>query len=89
MDIGKQNKIVGNINSRTILNEDLFFRYLSAADPFDDPKCKNCKILPFCEGGCPIKRIYNEYNSAKTETCSIYKENIIDFLKLHYESKNI
>ena len=28
-------------------------------NPFNDKKCKNCKMLPICWGGCPLKFIQN------------------------------
>lgn len=29
----------------------------SSCDFFEDPKCKECKLLPVCMGGCPHSRV--------------------------------
>ncbi|MBO4780031.1 MAG: SPASM domain-containing protein [Selenomonadaceae bacterium] len=29
-------------------------------NPFDDPECKNCSVLPICLGGCPFFRIFRQ-----------------------------
>ena len=46
-------------------------------NPFNDEKCKNCKMLPICWGGCPLKFIQNG-----KRTCIYEKDfNIFNIIK--------
>lgn len=62
-DIGKQDKILFNLldmsdvlGVKGVCNSFDYMMY----DPTSDPKCKDCKCLPICMGGCPNKRMLNE-----------------------------
>lgn len=85
-DIGHENRIIGYINGK-IQNESLLIRYLNGADPFEDENCKKCLLLPVCSGGCPFIRLKNEYENKNMEICSLIKNNMKDFLLLHYKNK--
>lgn len=86
-DVGNKSKIIGNIDGK-ITNEALLLRYLVAADPFEDPKCQECFLLPVCGGGCPYSRIQNEYEGTNINTCLYIKDHLKDFLVTHAEYKN-
>lgn len=86
-DVGNKSKIIGNIDGK-ITNEALLLRYLVAADPFEDPKCQECFLLPVCGGGCPYSRIQNEYEGTNINTCLYIKDYLKDFLVTHAEYKN-
>lgn len=86
-DVGNKNKIVGNIDDSIETNNQLLLRYLVGADPFDDEKCKACFQLPICGGGCPYQRIANEYEGGEFDTCNYFKENMKEFLEIHYLNK--
>ena len=77
--LGKTGYKVGNI-----LSGNLSFKKLSEAafgqDPFDDPKCRECAVLPICGGGCPIDRCKMK------NTCSIYREHFENALPEIYET---
>lgn len=85
-DVGNKAKIVGTLDG-DISNEPLLLRYLVGADPFDDPKCKECFLLPVCGGGCPYTRLQNYYEGKNINTCDLIKDNLEEFLMLHYRSK--
>lgn len=85
-DIGNESRIIGNINGK-IQNESLLIRYLNGADPFEDENCKKCLLLPVCSGGCPFVRLKNEYENKNMEVCSLIKNNMKEFLLLHYKNK--
>ena len=57
-DIGEIEKSVGNIHleHNIVQNTDLISEY-SSCDFLDDPKCKDCKLVPVCMGGCPHSRM--------------------------------
>ena len=81
-DVGDVTKIVGNIDG-AIENQDLLLRYLVGADPFEDPKCKSCILLPVCGGGCPYLRIKNEFEGKDVNSCPLIKDNLNEFLFAH------
>ena len=85
-DVGDKNKVVGDIDGK-ITNEALLLRYLLAADPFEDPKCQDCFLLPVCGGGCPYSRIQNEYEGTNINTCLFMKDHLEEFLIAHAEYK--
>lgn len=84
-DIGNKDRITGYLNGK-IENENLLMRYLNGADPFDDDKCKECLLLPVCGGGCPYMRLKKEYEGKDVELCSLLKDNLNDFLLIHYHN---
>lgn len=86
-DVGNKSEIIGNIDGK-ITNEALLLRYLVAADPFENPKCQECFLLPVCGGGCPYSRIQNEYEGTNINTCLYIKDHLKDFLVTHAEYKN-
>ncbi len=86
-DVGDESRIVGNVDG-SVRNQNLLLRYLVGADPFEDPKCKSCILLPVCGGGCPYLRIQNLYEGKDTNTCPLIKDNLNDFIWLHAQYKN-
>lgn len=81
-DVGCKDKVVGYINGK-VTNEPLLLRYLVGADPFEDPKCQECFLLPVCGGGCPYSRLQNVYEGKSVDTCLLIKDNLKDFLLAH------
>jgi uncharacterized protein len=63
-DVGIQANIIGNIKDFDIKlgvgekNPEYCYKYL-LFDATKNKKCKNCKLLPICFGGCAKKRIDN------------------------------
>lgn len=81
-DVGDMSKVIGKIGGK-VENEVLLLRYLVGADPFEDPKCLNCFLLPVCGGGCPLSRIQNKYDGKNVNYCPLIKDNLYEFLLAH------
>lgn len=81
-DVGKEEKVYGSIFGE-ISNEEVLIDYLMGADPFDDPKCRKCILLPVCSGGCPYDRLQTLKNG-ESDTCPLMMDNIEDYLWYHY-----
>lgn len=88
-DVGDQNMIIGSIVKGKIINENLLTRYYVAGDPFDTKECVGCFHLPTCGGGCPYTRIKNEYEGLDNDTCDYIKDNMEEFLEIHYSQKQL
>lgn len=88
--IGNRTYSIGQINENGKIinvNEKMLNRQLCGADPLDDPKCSKCRYLPICNGGCPIQRIENMFENKQNDCCSIYKNCLLDVLKIHIDNK--
>ena len=57
-DIGMDSKKIFSLGSENVVNSSMLHEYL-LYDPTEDLRCKNCKCLPICMGGCPHHRIQN------------------------------
>lgn len=58
------------------------YHYWSDYNPFEDTKCRKCKFLPLCVGGCPsFKR---PTHMRETETCSHEKYNLKEQLLMYF-----
>lgn len=66
-DIGSEELSLGNIQDG-VINEMNAIRYL-LDDPTNDSKCRECKLLPICMGGCPRKR-----KAGDADKCIYYEE---------------
>ncbi len=58
---------------------DNLYRWLSF-DPFEDPECLDCKMLPICMGGCPYDKVIGG-----GKDCFSQKYNLIDRQKLRID----
>jgi uncharacterized protein len=74
----------GQIIDMNITN---FNRQMYGADPLDDKTCSKCSYLPVCSGGCPIKRIQNEFEGWNNEMCTPFKGYLPEYLKTHLALK--
>ena len=77
--IGNKDYAVGVIGEKgiNINNDNLLRRYLFGANHLESEKCRACFSLPICNGGCPHKRIENEFNGKNFNMC-MYQENNLD-----------
>ncbi len=86
-DIGKAEKVVGNLNNKSF-NQVLYNRYIVGADALSDRKCISCKLFPICSGGCPMLRLENEKAGKEIyNLCSLMKDAENKILSLHLEQK--
>ncbi len=81
-DFGDQSKIVGNINSETVHNQDYIDQYM-LFDPTVHPKCSQCTVMPLCMGGCPKQRLHHQGEPQ----CGVYKYNLNDWLVNYAQRK--
>jgi len=86
-DIGMEEMAVGSIMKKGSLNNKILTRYLTGADPFDEPECQNCFYVPICSGRCPHFALKNKYDNAKIDLCHISKGNLKEFLQYHFHIK--
>lgn len=86
-DVGQKNKIVATLGNLEAANSGLMARYLTGADPLENKKCQECFFFPICSGGCAFSRLRNKYENTNINTCHIAKNNLKEFLELHYEKK--
>ncbi|MCM1152275.1 MAG: radical SAM protein [Muribaculum sp.] len=70
--VGNGNKVVGDIFTTDYRNHNLFNDFILRGLCFNDPKCRECGLLPVCSGGCPKKRIDNHREGLNHDLCSIY-----------------
>ena len=81
-DIGKKDISLGNINNSNEMKLNKSYMDYLMYDPTYDSKCKECKILPICMGGCSYKRIFNPSSrcSHNTKTLRAYLEKVTENL---------
>lgn len=78
-DVGDFSRSYGTLR-KGITNEAILLEYLAGADHLADPDCNACIFLTRCDGGCPYNRIKDMKKGRKNSSCSLFKENIEDFL---------
>ena len=72
--VGVEKEKVGSVYDNAL--NDNYVSWLSY-DPFQDPECVDCKILPICMGGCPYDTII-----VSKKVCKTIRYNLIESLKL-------
>jgi uncharacterized protein len=87
-DVGKPEMVVGNIHeTEPVTNPELRAQYSIGTDPYNDPECLECSVLPICGGGCANKRLRAKQFSEKgLEFCSPYRKNLIGYLEGYIDS---
>ncbi len=50
-------------------------------EPLGEKKCKACRVLPICMGGCPYLRL----NGSPDANCSPWRHSLLDTLALRYK----
>lgn len=85
-DLGVKEAIVGYVDNENFTNYELMTRYITGPAVFDDPKCRNCKILPICEGGCIWLRHKNLYERKNYDyVCNPKIDCLEDSLEEYFE----
>jgi uncharacterized protein len=87
-DVGQPAMEVGNIHSRdTITNPVLRAQYATGVDPFLDPECRSCAVLPICGGGCANRRLLAKYQGREdVDYCSHYKTRLREYLEAYIDT---
>lgn len=86
-ELGRTDRIIGNINNELEINKGLLLNYLSGPSMIDDEKCKNCCLFFVCEGGCQWSRINNHMYNKNENLCYFVKMNIEKYFEEYYELK--
>jgi uncharacterized protein len=86
--VGNKQETIGNIctlrNLWQLIGTPNFLKWMMW-DPFAIEKCRKCKVLPLCMGGCPYKRIVGE--AVNKGYCQNWKYNLKEILSLYYRSR--
>lgn len=87
VDVGNKDRIIGSVCDMKIHNEYLLANYLVNSNMYDDDECKQCMLLPICNGGCPIRRLNNKKKGLNENLCTARKDFLQQYLETHYEIK--
>ncbi len=82
-DVGRPAMVVGSVHDPdTITHPVLRAQYATGVDPYLDPECRACTVLPICGGGCAHRRLLAKYHGREDiEYCSPYKSRLRDYLE--------
>lgn len=69
--VGKEDKIIGNIKDEHYSNQKLYVDFLMHGHPFNDPRCRDCGLLPICNGGCPDRRLAAKDENDRVNLCDM------------------
>ncbi len=85
--IGVEDSAIGHIDNlgKKIIEDSNEFMKAVNYSPFDVKECRECKILPICNGKCPI--IWEQRNKEINEGCIPDKDSIIEKLKYVVQSE--
>lgn len=77
---------IGNVLHIGDFDDTMNARFLCGNDYLFDTKCRECSLLPICDGGCPMRRIVGLYDKKEKNVCySHKKESLTSFLEAYYE----
>lgn len=79
-NFGNESSTIGSINANPKANKKYIKNYLKF-DPTKHPKCKNCKLLPLCMGGCAMQRLANNGEPSCDEHKLNIKNTIVSFVQ--------
>lgn len=89
MDLGKEDRVIGNVSDRKYTNAPLLGRYMLYGSHVMTPECWKCPLLPICSNDCAHERLENMDNKADNDLCCIYKDNneaLLDSMYKFYKS---
>jgi uncharacterized protein len=82
--VGDKTRACGNV-ARDIDYKNAEFLRLFTFDPYADAKCRECNILPLCQGGCPSRRV--DRNVTADQQCESWRYNLEPMLDLIARSR--
>lgn len=83
--VGDPAKTMGHIRDK-IDYQNANFVNLFAVDPFADPLCCDCDLLPVCMGGCPSNRA--DRGLTGEQACQSWKHNLSPMLEIIARSRS-
>ncbi len=86
-DLGRKDRVVGNIFNDKIENKELLFNFLASPTMFEDEACLKCPLFFVCDGGCQANRIDNYINNSNKNLCHFSKGYLDKYLSAYYELK--
>jgi uncharacterized protein len=89
-NVGNPAMVVGDLHAEEpITNPDLRAMFAVSTDPYTDPECRTCSVLPICGGGCVNMRYLTRcQGETALDYCSPYKKNLPRMLEEYYEIVN-
>lgn len=82
--VGDKSKSMGNISREVDYQHPEFIRIYNF-DPFEEPACRDCSILPICMGACPCRRSDRQLEAE--DYCDAWKFNLGPMLELIARSR--
>lgn len=76
-DFNHPERIVGYLKDKKMINTSLIGKYSYEATIYSDPKCKECKLFPVCDGGCGWFRYQNTIEGKNYDVCTFLSDNHI------------
>lgn len=76
---GDKSHAIGHVSAEINFRHPEFNR-LFRFDPFDNPDCRDCDVLPVCMGSCPARRVNG--NGSSETTCDTWKYNLEPMLEI-------
>ena len=75
-DFNHPDRIVGYLKDKKMTNTSLIGKYSFEATIYSDPKCKDCKLFPICDGGCGWFRYQNTFENKNYQLCPYLKNEV-------------
>ena len=72
-DVTVPERIIGNISDGSLTNPTLLTQYMTASTPYRE-ECRDCKVLPICDGGCGYYTYKNLFAEGEFNQCSAMKD---------------
>jgi uncharacterized protein len=82
--VGDKSKACGNLTQELNYLHPEFLRLFNF-DPFENEKCRECNVLPLCQGGCPSRRFDRNIND--DQQCESWRFNLLPMLDLVARSR--
>ena len=79
--LGSEHAIGNILDARIVPRQEENLRRFVGWSPLADGRCKECRVLPICMGGCPYQRL----NGSAGSNCAPWRHFLLDTLALHYK----
>lgn len=85
--IGEKEWIVGHITDASDLPDVSWYQDWLSWEPSKSSDCKDCKLLPLCNGGCPHNALFLSKKHGADDQCPDWKLNYRNQIQLYVEEK--